>query len=381
LTVSSMLPQRPLTLVLVACMASALCACSLSPGMRFQADKPVDSNNPQSIPNVQQITPELVHAQQAAFIAKNGSVRQLLGSPRPYRIGPGDVLSIIAWDHPELVVPNLTYTTGATGGTGTGMASQSIPGFVVGDNGDIQYPYVGDVQAKGLTPAELQAILKKKLASYLANAQITVSVAGYLSKRVFMEGQLAQPGVRPITNVPMSLAEAIGESGGVTSGVGDTSRIQLLRGNRSYQIDLPALARENIDASKIMLMNHDIVRVPPQAYNQVIVAGEVGHPMQVPLHDGRLTLNEALGAAAGVNPQSSEPAAIYVIRATSDPARPDVFKLDSSSPVGLALAEHFELQPKDVIYVDSTGLARWSRVMNLFASTIVTAAQGRTVAQ
>lgn len=365
--------------MLAACLASSLGACSLSPGMRFQADKPVDSNNPQSVPNVQQITPELVRAQQAVHTAKNSNVRQLLGSPRPYRIGPGDVLSIIAWDHPELVVPNLTYTTGSV--TGPGMASQSIPGFVVGDNGDIQYPYVGDVQAKGLTPAELQAILKKKLSSYLANAQITVSVAGYLSKRVFMEGQVAQPGVRPITNVPMSLAEALGESGGVTSGVGDTSRIQLLRGNKSYQIDLPALARENIDPSKIMLMNHDIVRVPPQTYNQVIVAGEVGHPMQVPLHDGRLTLNEALGAAAGVNPQSSEPAAIYVIRATSDPARPDVFKLDSSSPVGLALAEHFELQPRDVIYVDSTGLARWSRVMNLFASTIATAAQGRTVAQ
>lgn len=351
-----------------ACLVATLGACTLSPGMRFRANQPVDSTRTQSIPKVQQITPALVRQQQALREAENSDVTQLLGEPQPYKIGPGDVLSVIAWDHPELVVPNLTYTIGDTAGTlpsGPGLSTQSIPGFVVGDDGTVQYPYVGRVNVAGMTASQVQIHLTKILAPYLRKPQMTVSVIAYRSKRVFVEGQVAQPGVKPITNIPMSLAEALSEANGVVAGVGDTSQIQLLRDGKSYRINLPALADKHIDASRIMLADRDVVRVPPQTYNQVLVTGEVARPMAVSLHDGRLTLNEALCAASGVNPLSAEPAAIYVIRATPDPSKPDVFRLDSSSPVGLALAEHFQLQPKDVVYVDATGLTRWSRVMSL----------------
>jgi polysaccharide export outer membrane protein len=82
-------------------------------------------------------------------------------------------------------------------------------------------------------------------------------------------------------------------------------------------------------------------------------------------HDGRLTLNEALGEAGGVSTANGEPRQIYVVRNTSDAHHPLVYHLDAASPVALALAESFELQAKDVIYVDATGLTRWNRVVNL----------------
>ncbi len=374
-------PKRILIgLAVLACLAVTLSGCSLSPGMRFTPDTPVDPSDPQSAVQVQQITPALVRTQKMLLDADTTDVKGLLGYPQPYRIGAGDVLSIIAWEHPELVVPNLTYTIGDTAGTlpsGPGLSTQAIPGFVVGDDGMVQYPYIGNVKAAGLTPSQLQVKLKKELGPYLQNPQLTVSVIAYRSQRIFVEGQVSQPGIKPITNIPMSLAEALSEANGVTSGVGDISRIQLLRDGRSYRIDLPALAADKIDASKVMLRDRDVVRVPPQAYNQVLVTGEVTHPVTLPMHDGRLTLNEALGAAAGVNPASAEPAAIYVVRATDDPAKPDVFRLDGASPVALALAEHFELEPKDVVYVDATGLTRWSRVMNLLLPSVTGASAGR----
>lgn len=350
----------------------------MAPGMRFDAHAPVDPLDPNSVPLVKRITPELVRDQKAARDAFGSDVAALVGSPRAYRIGAGDVLSIITWDHPELVVPNLTYTIGDTAGqlpSGPGLSTQAIPGFVVGDDGTIQYPYIGSVKSVGLTVPQLQVKLKQSLAAYLRNPQMTVSVVAYRSQRIFVEGQVTQPGVKPITNIPMSLAEALSEANGVTPGVGDTSQIQIIRDGKMIRINLPALADRQIDASKILLQDRDVVRVLPQAYNQVLVTGEVTRPVALPMHDGRLTLNEALGAALGVNPTSAEPAAIYVVRATEDPSKPDVFRLDSASPVGLALAEHFELQAKDVVYVDSTGLARWSRVMNL----LLPSAQGINV--
>ncbi len=42
-----------------------------------------------------------------------------------------------------------------------------------------------------------------------------------------------------------------------------------------------------------------------------------------------------------------------------------MFHLDGTSPAALAIAEGFELEPKDVVYVDARDLVRWSRVMSL----------------
>jgi polysaccharide export outer membrane protein len=54
---------------------------------------------------------------------------------------------------------------------------------------------------------------------------------------------------------------------------------------------------------------------------------------------------------------------MYVIRGALS-GTPSVYHLDARSPVAMLLANQFELQPKDVVYVDATGLARFSRVLN-----------------
>ena len=82
------------------------------------------------------------------------------------------------------------------------------------------------------------------------------------------------------------------------------------------------------------------------------------------MHNGRLTLNEALGSAGGLNQLSSEGGHVYVVRNAAD-MTPIVYRLDAHSPVALALAENFELKSKDVVYVDPSPLTNWSRVSNL----------------
>jgi polysaccharide biosynthesis/export protein len=360
---------RPGVVLLAWLLPLLIGACGAAPGMRFDPKAPVDPGDPLSVPQVATITPALIRDQNDERRRnRDDGYKALLDVVRPYRIGPADVLSIIVWEHPELVVPNLTYSIGETAGTlpsGPGLSTQTVPGFVVGAEGNIQYPYLGVVKAEGLTVGELQAAMTQGLARYLKNPQLTVSVIAYRSQRIFVEGQVAQPGIKPITDVPMSLAEALSEANGVPAGIGDTSRVQVLRAGMRYRLDLPALAAQGVDISQIMLRNRDVVRVLPQTYNQVFVVGEVGKPTPVPMHDGSLTLSEALAGAMSVDPATAEPEGIYVVRAGGDPGRPQVFRLDSKSPVGLALAEHFDLQPKDVVYVDATGLVRWSRVINL----------------
>ncbi|AMP04915.1 MAG: polysaccharide biosynthesis/export family protein [Collimonas pratensis] len=364
-------------------LSLALGGCALAPGMRFDSRGTVDATDPESRPVVKPITLKLVQQERAERLqqaqASLSYYQELLEKPEPYRIGVADVLSIIVWDHPELVVPNLTYTIGASGAeiSNVGLAAQTLPGYAVGNDGNVQFPYVGRFKAGGLTELEAQQQLVAMLKKYIRDPQITLRVIGYRSRKVYVDGEVRSAGVKPMTDVPMSLAEALNQAGGISPS-GDPSRITLTRGARSYRISIPELTEHGISPSRVILQSEDLLRVTPLADNQIVVAGEVRDPRGVPLRsNGRLTLSDALSQVGGVLAETSDPSAIYVVRAAPDGTMPEIFHLDSKSPVGLALAENFELKAKDVVYVDAPGLVRFSRIMALFIGSSTNAVNYR----
>lgn len=356
-------------------MTTTLGACSLVPGMQFSANVPIDPNDPTSVPTVIPITPELVHQQQILLreqaAKEEKSYTSLLGRPKAYRIGPNDVLAITIWDHPELISPNLTYTIGPTGGALPTVSGSSPPlaGFVVSEHGDIQLPYAGLVNVGGLTEIEAQKVVAQRLKPFIRDPQITLRVGAYLSKHIYIGGEVKTPGVLAITGVPMTLPAALSAVGGVLD-TGDESRIILSRHGKSYDLSLPGMLADGVNPNQIVLHSDDIIRVLPRENYKVVVTGEVLQPKAILMrNNGKLTLSEALGEASGVRPDSSAPNAIYVVRASHDGQPPQVFHLDSKSPVGMALAENFELKAKDVVYVDATGLVRWNRLISLLLPT------------
>jgi polysaccharide export outer membrane protein len=60
---------------------------------------------------------------------------------------------------------------------------------------------------------------------------------------------------------------------------------------------------------------------------------------------------------------------VFVVRPAGANGKPQVFHLDARSPVALAYAEGFALRPKDVVFVDSSQLVRWNRVISLVLPT------------
>jgi polysaccharide biosynthesis/export protein len=178
-----------------------------------------------------------------------------------------------------------------------------------------------------------------------------------------VDGEVGRPGSQAISDIPATLPEVIGRAGGFT-GAADRSTVAVSRNGSTTVINMQQLTALGVNPDSILLGGGDLVRVLSREESKVYVMGEVTRPIAQPLRNGRLTLNEALGEAGGVNPTSGDPRQIYVVRSIQG-NQPEIYHLDARSPVDFALAEGFELKARDVVYVDPAPLVRWNRVLSL----------------
>lgn len=304
-----------------------------------------------------------------------------------YRLGIGDVLAITVWDHPELTGAGLaSRSDNLDGQTGPPPAT-----FVIDQQGQLHFPFAGAVPLAGLTREAARDRLAQRLARYFRAPRVTVTVMAYRSQRVYVDGQVRTPGPQPINDIPMTVLDALNRAGGLLP-TADQSRITVERAGRRYRIDLVAAMGGGLPQSPepsgspapgqahpaaMLLADGDVVRAPPRDENKVFVGGEVLSPRALTMHDGRLTLGEALGEAGGLNPQSADAGQVYVVRrarlgdegadaghGAGVPGKSLVYRLDARSASALALAEQFELQPRDVVYVAASTLTNWHRAIS-----------------
>jgi polysaccharide export outer membrane protein len=349
------------------CVAALLQGCTVVPGYDSVRNEkstamPVPGTDTADLPPdgaITSITPALI-AQMRSDEAKpiGPEIQALLGESDVYRIGIGDTIGIYVYDHPELVFSATPATTVAD------PASVSpAPGFMVSTSGILSFPYAGPIRAVGMTIQELSDTLTQRLSRVFRNPQIQVRVEAFRSKRAYIEGEVGRAGLQIITDIPMTLPEAISRAGGVAP-TGDRSNVTLTRKGVTTAIDLMRVAQAGVDPSRILVQNGDIIFVRNRDERKVIVMGEVAIPQALLMRNGRLSLNDALAEVGGANLNTSNPRQIYVIR-NQPQGGYSIYHLDAKSATALAMADGFPLKPKDVIYVDPVPLVHWSRVANL----------------
>jgi polysaccharide biosynthesis/export protein len=322
-----------------------------------------------------EITPSLITAQRAATAQTelNAQVKALVGTVPPYRIGPGDVVGIVVFDHPELVFSTIPATTVADP-----SSVSPAPGFIVSNTGQISFPYAGQLVVSGMTVQEMENALVQRLSKVFKSPQLSVRVQAFRSKRAYIEGEVRVPGLQVFTDIPMTLAEALNRAGGVAP-TGDRSDITLTRDGKTTPIDLMSMADANIDPSTIPLKSGDLIYVRNRDERKVTVMGEVTNQTGVLMRNGRLSLNDALTEVGGLNLTTANPLQIYVIR-NEPTGGQSIFHLDARTPSAIAMADGFALRGKDVVYVDPVPLVQWNRVINLILPTASTVTTYRTAA-
>lgn len=353
----SLLSQPALMVVLSLFLAG--CMLDPAPHVDYQTESaPLDD-----MVEVLPITPALVSAyERARPNARPMTPEQMTQlDDYVYRIGPGDILSVIVYGHPELTIP-----AGAE-------RSAAEAGNLVRNDGTIFYPFIGQVRVAGRTTAEVRLILTELLSDYLSEPQIDVLVARYGSQRAYVTGAIgasggaSRTGVIEITEVPLTVADAIARSGELRSDANWHHARLTRRSGEVIPISLYALLREGDQTQNVVLRHGDVLHVPTAVNQGVAVMGQVRNPTNVTMGEERLSLTDVLARAGGLDQGEADPTGVFVLRPhrSGSDKLATVYQLDVRNAVGFTVASRFPLRPQDMVYVTTAPLGRWNRVINL----------------
>lgn len=110
----------------------------------------------------------------------------VVGEARSYTLGNEDILQITVRNQPE-------------------FSGQ----FVIGPDGKIQYTFVGDIEAAGLTRDQLKQRLIEELNRFVKVPEVSISITAYKSKNIYVLGEVTRPGQYPMKGDSISLRDAI----------------------------------------------------------------------------------------------------------------------------------------------------------------------------
>lgn len=213
-----------------------------------------------------------------------------------YLIGNHDQLVITVWGHPEFSSPaglafngeNTTLASGKTAQATLNLAPLRDPeaatSYTVDEDGDIYMPLLGQIKVERKTPRQVRGELVTKLSKYVVNPQVSVRLAAYRSKQIYVVGEINQPNAVYLNDVPLDLSSALSMSGWVNLNAADVKDIYVLRQAQGNNID--------------------------------------------------------------------------------------VYRLNATTPTALVVASGFALQPSDVVFVSTAGVAQFNRVANQFVSAV-----------
>jgi polysaccharide export outer membrane protein len=214
-----------------------------------------------------------------------------------YLVGPADVLGIKVFGEDQY---NGKYTIDA--------------------DGSITFPLIGRTVVGGKTTRVIEQELIKALENgFLKRAQVSVEVATYRSRSIFVVGEVRTPGRYTIEG-PMTLLEVIAQAGSTTPAASNTIIVQRYKDGLAAavaaappagvadnrwaevtRVDLDEL-REGKLSSNLLLQDSDMIIVP--AAERVYVSGYVKQPGSFPLRPG-MTVRQAITEAGGFTERGS----------------------------------------------------------------------------
>jgi polysaccharide export outer membrane protein len=312
-------------------------------------------------------------------------------------------------------------------------AQQQRQGYVVSDDGSISIPDIGRVEIGGLTLTEAQDRIFRFLLDNQVDPAFALEVSDFNSQRVTVGGAVRNAARVPITLVPLTLGDALTATGGVEVKDAEFASIRIYRDGTLYQIpyedylarpDMRELTLRDGDAVFVDInydldrafefyrQEVDVIRLRSQARKDVLdmmetemsmrrglleeqrsnfqarsdlgaekrdyvyLAGEVTRQNRVALpYAQKAMLADVLYGEGGYPNMSGNPANVYVLRPSQDPAEfgaVTAWHLDMRNAANMTLATRLEMRPNDIIFVEEQPITKWNRVVQQFVPSLLT---------
>ena len=206
--------------------------------------------------------------QKSLYLQNDAVINQSTqGQLYDFRIMPKDLLTIVvSTTDPAASAPfyrKLGQDKDATSSSNTGMQNTNLLGYLVDNNGEIDFPVLGKIQVIGLTTRECEALLREKLKPYLKETPlVTVSSSNY---KFSVLGEVNAPGTYTVQDEKVTIFEAIAQAGDMTL-FSIRDDVQLLREDSEgrRQVIHLNLNDANITQSPYFyLQQNDVIYVKP----------------------------------------------------------------------------------------------------------------------
>lgn len=370
-------PQRMTVLV-----AFFLGSCSLFPGVGPSKSKIEQLNQAVVTPNLPPVAiidinsstiNQFTLQQNQTFSSLEQSNTQAAQDLK-YTIGNGDILQINIWEAAPALLFSNTALYNESGASGT-----VLPAQMVNEKGEITIPFLGQIKVTGLTPTQVQTLIRNKLQPKANFPQVLVQVKNNNSSNVIV---LRNGGAirMPLTAHGETILDAVAAIGGVNNNAEDIS-VQVTRQHQVKTIPLLTLVRNPNE--NIRLQAGDVVYLLNNPLS-ITALGAIGKNSEIKFSAQGITLSQALARIGGLINTQSDARGIFIFRYvpltsmsvqeqqgwlakgySTNLSIPTVYRLDLSNPQSFFWIQKFAMHHQDIVYVSNAPLTELNKFLTL----------------
>lgn len=283
------------------------------------------------------------------------------------RLTSGDVIRVMISDSAE---DGALFAPLASGGT-------VFDKVRLNSQGNISLPYVGNLSLRGLTTSQAEAKVREQLTRFVSDPQVFISITGDLGGSVLVAGDVNKPGRYSTLEGPLTLLDVVNLAGGPKL---EPYLVDVVVRNGS------SVQRYNYE-ELLNGLNHPIAAntevVLERARKRFVAMGAVSKPGLHDFPSKDPSLLDVLGTISGLNEQKANASGVFVFRLsdgiTFDPVtntitskeKPIVFQLNMKDPTSMFVAQQFQVQPDDAIYVTNAAVYEFQKLISPIIQVLV----------
>jgi len=308
-------------------------------------------------------------------------------SPVPYKIGTGDVIELISYDHTDhtrrtgsAIISPTASPPSFLSAQGIGQAAPLTDSRLklersrVGADGSILFISTGKLDVRDKTLPEVRFLVNDALVRNGLDTRFQLEISEFNSQKVSLVSynipinnlnSVSEIGTAlfPITETPLSLTELL-VGAGLLLKKNVIELVTVQRGDQVYQTTLKHIFDHK--TPKYFLLGGDLITVESFKYKQenAYALGGLSIPFIIPLAEEEpVSLANALFRPGGVlASQASKKSEVFLLRGKAPMI---AYQLNVTDPARLSLSAELELRPDDIIFASTVPIVDFNRILQL----------------